>query len=494
MKGGKPVNAGGFGCVFRPALLCEGETERSPKTVTKLMNIENYKEEEAELRSISPYIAKIPNNQKYFVLTQIKKCVPKEFTAEDLKDFDKVCHPLRKGIRVSGGRRAYITSAEDIARDTARGYFVGLNLPDGGMDVFDYLVESEPEPTKEEIARFLGSFGELVQNGIRPMNMAGVCHFDMKAENMVYDKPSNETKIIDWGFAKYTAKTSPAPHLGKPIMQNQPFTNILFYTKNPKENPIVKYFIHEFLGKNASVPQLLRNETLPVEEKKRRLVNRLANDFRRSIFFNERSIADYFGNTHVIGHYSYILSAYFGKKPGALLNTMSMQIANVLIEFSYDERKNHFVDFDLNRFFHTVFKFNVDIYGALTILNKLPLPARDTKRVMDNLMFGEEYATKAYVIEDVLAQLQSLSELLVPAAAPPRTAGVPPLQARLNLMANVAKKGLRQTSLGGRTRKKNKKGKSISKNGKSTTKNGKFTQNKNKSTQKKGKSTRRKGK
>tara|TARA_B110000858_G_scaffold188136_1_gene233284 strand:+ start:651 stop:2099 length:1449 start_codon:yes stop_codon:yes gene_type:complete len=478
MKGGKPIGAGGFGCVFRPALLCKGETERSPKTVTKLMNVVNFKEEEAELKSISPYIAKIPNNEKYFVLTQIKKCVPKEFTAEDLKKFNEVCRPLIKGIKVRGRRRAYITSAEDIARDTARGYFVGLNLPDGGMDVYDYLEKSKPNPTKEEIARFLRSFGELVQKGIRPMNEVGVCHFDMKAENMVYDKPSNETKIIDWGFAKYTANAAPAPHLKKPFMFNQPFTNILFYTQNPKANPIVKYFINEFLGKNASVPQLLKNETFPIEEKKRRLVKILGTELRRSIFFNKSSIADYFGNDYVIGNYSYILSEYFGKNPGALLNTMSMQIANVLIEFSYDEKANHFIDFDLNRFFHTVFKFNVDIYGALTSLNMVPLPVRDTKRVMNYLMFGEEYAAKPYVIEDVLAQIQSLSEILVPTVAPPRTTVVPPLQARLNLMGDIGKMGIRQTSLGGRTQKKNKKGKSTRKKGKSTRKKGKSTRKK----------------
>ena len=164
------------------------------------------------------------------------------------------------------------------------------------------------------------------------------------------------------------------------------------------------------------------------------------------------------------------------KNPGALLNTMSMQIANVLIEFSYDEKANHFIDFDLNRFFHTVFKFNVDIYGALTSLNMVPLPVRDTKRVMNYLMFGEEYAAKPYVIEDVLAQIQSLSEILVPTVAPPRTTVVPPLQARLNLMGDIGigEMGLRQTSLGGRTRKKNKK----NKKGKSTRKKGKSTRKK----------------
>jgi len=471
MKGGKAVGAGSYGCVFRPALLCEGETERSANTVTKLMNIENFKEEEAELRRISPYIAKVPNNEKYFVVTQIKKCVPKEYTREDLVDFNKICKPLTKGIRVRG-QMMYSTNADYIERDTRRGYFVGLNLPDGGMDVFEFLIETTPRPSKNDLARFLGSFEELIQNGIRPMNTVGVCHFDMKAENMVYNPATNETKVIDWGFAKYTAKTSPAPYLGKPIMQNQPFTNLLFYTRRPKENPIIEYFIKEFLGKNKFVSSLLKNETLSSQEKKRGLINLLISDLRRSIFFNENSIQEYFGNRHVLGHYSYVLDAFFGKRPALLLQTMSTQIANVLIEFSYDERKKHFVDFDLNRFFHTVFKYNVDIYGALTVLHNLPLPQKDIKSVMNNLMFSDEYAVKPYVIEDVLANIQSLRELFVPlppvpvpaapAAAPAAAAPAPAAPAADGHAARQAliKKFLGiQTNLGGKKNKKTRKSK-----------------------------------
>ena len=37
-KGGKVLASGGFGCVFTPALKCEGETKRAIGKVTKLMS------------------------------------------------------------------------------------------------------------------------------------------------------------------------------------------------------------------------------------------------------------------------------------------------------------------------------------------------------------------------------------------------------------------------------------------------------------------------
>ena len=456
MEGGKPIGSGGFGCVFRPALLCEGETHRAPRTVTKLMNKQNFKQEEAELKKIAPHIAKIPNNEKYFVVTQIKKCIPQSYSQEDLINFNTVCKPLLKG--------KYKTSATYIEGDTRNGEFIGLNLPDGGMDVFDYLIESRP--SKKDISKFLGSYMLLIQKGIRPMNIAGVCHFDVKSENMVYNSSLNETKLIDWGFAQFIPETAPAPILEKPLMQNSPFTILLFYRK-PQNNPILQFF-RKFLvtdgGGFTTVPlsTTIRDQGIISSHKKEIFIKELSKVLRSSIFFNEDSIVSFFGTRHVLGQFKYMVREYFDGKPARLLKCISNQLANVLVEFSYNERGNHFVDFDLTRFFRTVYRFNVDIYGALTVIHKLPAPFTEIQKIMDQLMFGDEYTTKPYVIEDVLTQIQILREILVPTVpipVPVVDAHVNPLQARLNLIANVGKKGLRQTSLGGKTRKKNKKNK-----------------------------------
>jgi len=447
MKGGKPIGSGGFGCVFRPALLCEGETRRAPGTVTKLMNKQNFNQEEAELKKIAPHIAKIPNNEKYFVVTQIKKCIPQSYSQEDLTNFNEVCKPLLKG--------KYKTSATYIERDTRNGEYIGLNLPDGGMDVFDYLIESRP--SKKDISKFLGSYMLLIQKGIRPMNIAGVCHFDVKSENMVYNSSLNETKLIDWGFAQFIPETAPAPILEKPLMQNSPFTILLFYSK-PQNNPILQFF-REFLvtdgGGLTTVPlsTTIRDQAIIAPHKKEIFIKELSKVFRSSIFFNEDSIVSFFGTRHVLGQFKYIVRQYFDGKPARLLKCISNQLANVLVEFSYNERGNHFVDFDLTRFFRTVYRFNVDIYGALTAIHKLPAPFTEIQKVMEQLMFGDEYTTKPYVIEDVLTQIQMLREMIYPSDAVPTSAPAPTLLTGSALVSRVLKKGLKQTSIEGKRKK-----------------------------------------
>ena len=37
MKGGKAIASGSYGCVFKPALLCKGDTERKKDYITKVM-------------------------------------------------------------------------------------------------------------------------------------------------------------------------------------------------------------------------------------------------------------------------------------------------------------------------------------------------------------------------------------------------------------------------------------------------------------------------
>ena len=48
--GGKSIGAGGFGCVFYPALKCENATKRSKNKISKLLNIRHANEEYEEIK------------------------------------------------------------------------------------------------------------------------------------------------------------------------------------------------------------------------------------------------------------------------------------------------------------------------------------------------------------------------------------------------------------------------------------------------------------
>ena len=68
--GGKAIASGGFGCVFKPALKCDDEQERS-KGISKLL-IERYaREEMAEIKVVNTIIKHIPNHDYFFLLNDI---------------------------------------------------------------------------------------------------------------------------------------------------------------------------------------------------------------------------------------------------------------------------------------------------------------------------------------------------------------------------------------------------------------------------------------
>ena len=70
-KGGKVLGSGTYGCIFRPPLLCEGQTERQKGYVTKLMLRKEAKAEYEEIQTFLQYIKSIANYQKYFIIDHL---------------------------------------------------------------------------------------------------------------------------------------------------------------------------------------------------------------------------------------------------------------------------------------------------------------------------------------------------------------------------------------------------------------------------------------
>ena len=75
-EGGKVLASGGFGCVFTPALKCEGSTRREKNKVSKLM-IEKYAiQEYEEIKKYKKILETIPNHEDYFLVYDISICKP----------------------------------------------------------------------------------------------------------------------------------------------------------------------------------------------------------------------------------------------------------------------------------------------------------------------------------------------------------------------------------------------------------------------------------
>jgi len=213
-RGGKVIGSGGYGCVFRPALICNGTRKRASKTISKLMLNKHVKREYMEITKYLPILQKIPNYKNYFIIEGANICQPAPLTRQDLDNFDTKCKVLRKRD----------INAKNINSNLDK--ISSLNLQDGGVELGTYIYSGLSLDGMKDLN---GRMIQLLMNGILPMNKYDVYHADIKEANIVVDT-SKYVRLIDWGLSMYTAsgKNIPSVVQDKPLQYNLPFSIILF--------------------------------------------------------------------------------------------------------------------------------------------------------------------------------------------------------------------------------------------------------------------------
>lgn len=241
VSGGNALTSGGFGCLFKPALKCKNtKFNYDPTLVTKLMTKKHALDEYNQIQIFKSILEHIPDYHKYFLVDGFSKCEPVELTNDDLKDFDKNCKALKKKN----------FTAKNINNNLNK--ILALNMPDGGIDVDDYIFSLKDKTTLAGIYMNLNiSLANLLVKGIEPMNKSQLYHCDVKGSNILVSLDSEkETRLIDWGLSVYRKdmnKTHIPDKLNRrPFQFNVPFSVILFNKKF-----IEKYNL--FLKKNQSV-------------------------------------------------------------------------------------------------------------------------------------------------------------------------------------------------------------------------------------------------
>ena len=249
-KGGKVLASGGFGCVFSPALKCQGTKEREKNKISKLMTERHATEEYQEINEIKEKLDHIPNYEKYFLLHDINLCRPAKLTETDLINFKK-CTALPKSN----------INKENI--NEKLGETMLLNIPNGGVAVDEFLYKNDSLIFMREVNK---SLMELLKNGIIPMNKKNVYHCDIKDSNILVENTNSSTfltRLIDWGLStEYTPfKNAPFPSTwrNRPFQFNVPFSVIIFsdffiekYTKYKEdggkiEREQIKTFVMDYI-------------------------------------------------------------------------------------------------------------------------------------------------------------------------------------------------------------------------------------------------------
>jgi len=218
-KGGKVLASGGFGCVFTPALKCEGSASRGRNKVSKLMTEKHAIQEYEEINKYKKILETVPNYEDYYLLYDTNICRPAKLTASDLQNFKKCTALPKKNITSKN-----VNSSLDKV--------MSLNMPNGGLPIDDYLYE---DGSFQKIYDVHTALVNLLKNGIIPMNDKNIYHCDIKDANILVDTTEGsdlKTRLIDWGLStEYTPfRNQPFPSTwrNRPLQFNVPFSVILF--------------------------------------------------------------------------------------------------------------------------------------------------------------------------------------------------------------------------------------------------------------------------
>jgi len=218
-KGGKVLASGGYGCVFTPALKCEGAKKRDADKVSKLMTDSHATKEYEEINSIKEKLDKIKNYRNYFLIYDATLCRPSKLQASDLTEFTSKCTALPKDDIT----KANINSKLDEV--------MTLNLPNGGLPIDDYIYNNGSFNKLYELHE---SLMVLLKKGVIPMNEKHIYHNDIKDSNVLVDSSDGQikTRLIDWGlstdYVPFQDSTFPSVWRNRPLQFNVPFSVIIF--------------------------------------------------------------------------------------------------------------------------------------------------------------------------------------------------------------------------------------------------------------------------
>jgi hypothetical protein len=409
-SGGKAIAAGGFGCVFEPALKCKGKSRESG--ISKVL-IKKYAEDEMnEMKNVSNVLTKINNHNDYFVGATATMCELDPLTTDDKLNFNTKCDNLiKKGINESNVN----TKLNELR---------SIDLPYGGLEIMNFL--KKYGLTGYNFGKVNTSLIKLLNKAIVPMNNLKLLHLDLKSPNILIND-SYQTKIIDWGLSAIQTDVDVIPDAikNRPFMYNTPFSVCLFNNK-------FKNFIR------TKITNILRTLGKPITS-----LNSIREDIKLSMY----EWIYLFRNDGYSGHYNYISTLFkneilmnYSDYPKDYTNTINNTEYYEMLNGSY--LKNYIVneltevvikyttvsgDFEDVKFFNEAYKHNVDIWGFLSTYYDIlslcrsgsllphkesPVLSHNIIGILNKYLFNPKQQIEPINIEDLSRDLNSLNSLV----------------------------------------------------------------------------------
>ena len=171
----KLLSQGGFGCVYYPGIKCDGKVNDDDSVVTKLQKKNFNANNEIALGKL---VTKIPNYPIYFL--PVKNSCPINIREIDSK-LAKECDIVTK-------------------QKNSDSAFILMTIPFiKNKDFFDVLTDKSLEK-KQIVLTIIETYSYLLYS-LDQLQHANIVHFDLKADNILYNTLTNDPQIIDFGIS-----------------------------------------------------------------------------------------------------------------------------------------------------------------------------------------------------------------------------------------------------------------------------------------------------
>jgi serine/threonine protein kinase len=167
----KLLDQGGFGCVYYPGLKCDGKVNLSKNIVTKLQKKNFRAKNEIYLGEL---ISKIKNYQLFFSPV-IRAC----------------------NINLANVDKNALSKCE-IIDETKKVEYVIMDLIRINGEQFIDLIK---KLSKKNLIITIFDTYKLLLDGITVLLQNNIVHFDIKSDNILYEKYTNQPIIIDFGIS-----------------------------------------------------------------------------------------------------------------------------------------------------------------------------------------------------------------------------------------------------------------------------------------------------
>lgn len=227
----KLINQGGFGCIFYPAIECDGKISKNKKYASKLIRKDKRASHEYNIGKLIKQI----DLYEYYYAPVVNMCNI-DLAKIDRREKD-MCRIIKKGSSSFESNNEFAIMKLSYIKN---------------VDMVKYLTREGVD--KKELITFILDSYKFLLNNLKILNDNGIVHFDFKVPNILIEEKTKTPIIIDFG-------------LSIPVVDIKPETyKTYFYSYVPKYYiwPIDVHVINYLVNVKSTLTKDVLNEMVNI--------------------------------------------------------------------------------------------------------------------------------------------------------------------------------------------------------------------------------------